>query len=142
MFGLTPAGTKLDYTINELMIFLKVIVKRGLIGMIIVKILMNALPEKRKEVLQTLLSMIEVIRQEKGCRSYHVFQDIQNENIFCLVEKWETREDLEHHMRSDRFSVLLGTKILLENEDQEIQVHTVLNTEGREIVNAVRGQRI
>ena len=109
--------------------------------MTIIKIIMNALPEKRKEVLQTLLSMIGAIRQEKGCRSYQVFQDIEDENVFCLVQEWETREDLEHHMRSDRFGVLLGTKILL-NEHQEIQVHTVLHTEGSEIVNAVRGKRI
>ncbi len=109
--------------------------------MIIVKIRMNALPEKRKEVLQTLLSMTEAIRQEKGCRSYQVFQDIEDESVFCLVGEWETREDLEHHMRSDRFGVLLGSNILL-NENQEIQIHTVSHTEGSEIVNAVRGKRI
>ena len=107
----------------------------------IVKITMNALPEKRKEVLQTLLSMIEATRKEKGCRNYQVFQDIQDENVFCLVQEWETREDLEHHMRSDRFSVVLGTKILL-SEPQEVQIHTVLHTEGRGFVNAVRGKRI
>ena len=109
--------------------------------MIIAKIMMNALPEKRKEVLQTLLSMIKGIRQEKGCRSYQVFQDIEDENAFSLVQVWETRENLEHHMRSDRFSVLLGINILL-NKKQDIQIHTVLHTEGRGIVNAVRGKRI
>jgi quinol monooxygenase YgiN len=109
--------------------------------MIVVKTRMNSLPEKRKEVLQTLSSMTEAIRQEKGCRSYQVFQDIEDKNVFCLVQEWETREDLEHHMRSDRFSVLLGTNILL-NEHQEILIHTVLHTEGSEIVNAVRGKRI
>ena len=109
--------------------------------MIIAKIIMNALPEKRKEVLQTLLSMIEEIRQEKGCLSYQVFQDIKDENGFSLVQEWETREDLEHHMRSDWFSVLLGTNILL-NEKQDIQIHTVLHTEGNGIVNAVRAKRI
>lgn len=107
--------------------------------MIIVQITMKALPEKRKEVLQTLLSMIEAIRQEKGCRSYQVFQDIEDENVFTLVEEWETREDLEHHMRSDRFGVLLGTKVLL-NELHNIQIHTVVHTEGKGIVNAVRGK--
>lgn len=108
--------------------------------MIIVKIKMNALSEKRKEVLQTLLSTIEAIRQEKGCRRYQIFQDIENENVFSLVQEWETREDMEHHMKSDRFSVLLGTKILL-NEQQDIQIHTVLHTEGNGIVNAVKGKR-
>ena len=109
--------------------------------MIIAKIIMNALPEKRKEVFQTLLSMIEVLRQEKGCRSCQIFQDIEDENVFSVVQKWEAREDLEHHMRSDLFSVLFGTNILLK-EQQDIQIHTVLHTEGNGIVNVVRGNRI
>jgi quinol monooxygenase YgiN len=65
--------------------------------MIIAKIIMNALPKKRKEVLKTLLSMIAPIRQKRGCRSYQVFQDIEDENVFSLVQEWETREDLEYH---------------------------------------------
>jgi quinol monooxygenase YgiN len=109
--------------------------------MIIVKILMNALPEKRKEVFQTLLSRIDSIRQQKGCQCYHVFQDIENENGFCLIEYWENREELENHMRSPAYGVLLGTKFLLK-EPHDFQVHTVLNTEGKELVDAVKGKRI
>ena len=109
--------------------------------MIIVKILMNALPAKRKEVFQTLLSRIESIRQEKGCMNYNIFQDIENENVFCLLENWETREDLENHMRSPAYGVLLGTNFLL-MEPHDIQIHTVLNTEGKELVNAIMGRRI
>lgn len=108
--------------------------------MIIVKITMAARPEKRKEVMQTLLSMIEPTLQEKGCLSYQVFQDIEDENVFSLVKEWETREDLDHHMRTDRFSVLLGTKILL-NEQQSIQFHTISHSEGIEVVHAARSKR-
>ena len=109
--------------------------------MIIVKIMMNALPEKRKEVLQTLLSMIASIRQEKGCRSYQGFQDIEDESVFSLIGEWETLEDLENHIRSERFGVLLGSNILL-NENQNIQIYTISRTDGSGIVNAVRGKRI
>jgi len=101
---------------------------------------MAARPEKRKEVMQTLLSMIEPTLQEKGCLSYQVFQDINDENVFSLIKEWETREDLDHHMRTDRFSVLLGTKILL-NEQQSIQFHTISHSEGIEAVHAARGKR-
>ena len=108
--------------------------------MIIVRITMVARPEKRKEVRQTLLSMIEPTLREKGCLSYQVFQDIEDENIFSLVKEWKTREDLDRHMRSDRFGVLLGTKILL-NEQQNIQIHTISHSEGMEAVHAIRGKR-
>ena len=110
------------------------------IAMIIAKITMSALSEKRKEVFQTLLSLIAAIRQEKGCRSCQGFQDIENESVFNLVGEWQTHEDLERHIRSDRFGVLVGSKILLD-KNQEIQVYTVSHAEGSEIVNAVRGKK-
>ena len=108
----------------------------GVFIMIMVRIIMNSLPEKRKEVLQTLLSLIEPIRQGKGCRSYHVFQDIENDNIFCQYSEWESQKDLEHHLRSECFSVLLGSEILL-NQNQKIQIHTVSHTDMSENINAV-----
>jgi quinol monooxygenase YgiN len=109
--------------------------------MIIVRITMTARPEKRKEVMQTLLSMVEPTLQEKGCLSYQVFQDVDDENVFSMIKEWETREDLDRHMRSDRFGVLFGTKILLTGQ-QNIQIHTISHSEGMETVHAARGKRI
>ena len=106
--------------------------------MIIVRIIMNVLPEKQKEVMQTLLSMIESPGKESGYLSYGIFCDIEDKNVFNLISEWETRKDLDHHMRSDRFSVLLGTKSLL-CEPLQIEIHTVSHSEGMESVNATRG---
>lgn len=108
--------------------------------MIIVRITLNALLEKRTEVMQTLLSMIEPTEKERGCLSCHGFRDIEDKNGFGLVAKWETRGDLDEHIKSDRFSVLLGTKSLL-CEPPHIEIHTVSHSEGMETVNAVRGKR-
>ena len=107
--------------------------------MIIARIRMNVLPEKQKEVMQTLLSMIEPAGKEKGCLSYDVFCDMEDNHVFNLIEEWETREDLDRHIRSERFSVLLGTKSLLV-KPSEINIHTVAHSEGAEVVNALRGQ--
>ena len=109
--------------------------------MIIIRITMTARPEKRKEVMQTLLSMIEPTLQEKGCLSYQVFQGIEDENVFSLIKEWKTRKDLDRYLRTDRFGVLLGTKTLL-NEQQNIQIHTVSHSEGIESVHAARDKRI
>ena len=107
--------------------------------MIIVRITMNVLPEKQKEVMQTLLSMIETAIKEKGCLSYNCFCDIDGKTVFNLIEEWETREDLERHIRSERFGVLLGTKSLLA-KPLEMKIHTVSHSEGVEVVNALRGK--
>ena len=109
--------------------------------MIILRITANAFPGKQKEVTQTLFSMIEPTKREKGCLSYEVLCDIEDENVFNLIEAWENREDLERHLRSDRFGVLLGTKSLL-NEPMKFQIHTVSHSEGMEAIRAARDKRI
>jgi len=106
---------------------------------IIVRISIKALMEKRTEVMQTLLSMIEPARKEKGCLSYDVFCDIDGKTVFNLIEEWKTREDLDRHIRSERFSVLLGTKSLLV-KPLEMKIHTVSHSEGVEVVNALRNE--
>ena len=108
--------------------------------MIIVRITMNVLPEKRLEFTQTLLSMIEPTGKEPGCLSYAVFCDIEDKSLFSLLAEWETREDLDHHMRSHRFGVLLGSKPLL-CRPPTIQINTVSQSEGMEAIDAVRSKR-
>ena len=108
--------------------------------MIVVRIIMNVLPEKHKEVMQTLLSMIEPPGKESGYLSYGIFCDIEDKNVFNLISEWETRQDLDHHIRSDLFSVLLGTKSLL-CEPPQIEIHTISRSEGMEAIDAVRLKR-
>ncbi len=98
---------------------------------------MNVLPEKLKEVRQTLLSLTEKPEQEKGCLGFGVFADIEEENVFNLISEWKTRRHLDQYMRSERFSVLLGTTSLL-YEPLKIQILTVSDAKGIEAVKAVR----
>ena len=108
--------------------------------MIIIRITMNALIEKRTEVMQTLLSMIEPTENGRGCLSCHVLRNMEDKNVFSMITEWKNREDLDDHIKSDRFSVLLGTKSLL-CEPQQIEIHTVSHSEGMETVNVTRGKR-
>ena len=107
--------------------------------MIIVGIKMKVLKEKRTEVMQTLFSMIDPTENERGCLNCHVFRDTEDKNVFSLIQEWETREDLDNHIKSDRFSVLLGTKSLL-CEPQQIEIHTVSHSEGMEVIHATRNK--
>ena len=106
--------------------------------MIIFRITMDVLPQKQKEVMQTLLSMTETAERETGCLSYEVFFHMNGDTVFNLIEEWESRESLERHIRSERFSVLLGTKSLL-TKPLEMKIHTVSRSEGAETVHAIRG---
>lgn len=105
--------------------------------MILIRKIMNVVPEKRKEVMQTLLSIIGSQKECGGCLGYSVSCDIEDVNVFNLISEWKTRKDLDRHMKSDRFSVLLGTKSLL-CEPMSIRIFTVAATEGMEAVYAAR----
>jgi len=58
-----------------------------------------------------------------------------------LIEQWASRENLNDHIKSDRFSALLGTKSLL-FEPPQIEIHTISRSEGREAIDAIRNKRI
>lgn len=109
--------------------------------MIVVRIVLNALADKQLEITQTLLSLIEPVGREKGCKGYSVFCDIHDRNRFCLIEEWQTREDLDLHIKSYRFGVLLGTKILL-SKPLKIMIYTVSHIQGMEAIEAVRTKGI
>jgi quinol monooxygenase YgiN len=108
--------------------------------MIVVRIAMNVLPEKQKELVQTILSMIGPMEKEAGCLSCALFCNVEDKNLLNLLEEWQTRKDLDRHLRSEMFSVLLGAKSLLFHPPQ-IQIHTVSHSEGMETVNVARGKK-
>lgn len=105
--------------------------------MIVVRTTLNVLPAKQLEVLQTLLSLTVPVGEEPGCISYCSYCDISDKNRFILLEEWESQKDLDHHIQSYRYSVLLGTKPLL-SEPPRIQIHTISRTQGMEVIHAAR----
>lgn len=105
--------------------------------MAILIIKMNARPEKCLELKQSLLALAESMRKEKGCLSLDILNNIENDNNICLFEKWESQAALDDHLRSDGFTVLMGTKILL-NQPPDITISEASSSSGWEAVEAVR----
>lgn len=105
--------------------------------MIVVRTTLNVLPEKQLELLQTLHSLVSPVGEEPGCINYWAFCDISDKNRFILFEEWESQKDLDHHICSYRYGVLLGTKALL-SKPPGIQIHTVTRTQGMEVIHAIR----
>ena len=108
--------------------------------MITVTISMKVPFEKTKEFLQTILSIVKSVRGEDGCLSCNFYQDMEHENMFRLVGKWAKQEDMKNHLRSDSFSVLLGSMNLL-HEDPEVKFYVGSCTgSGMEAVHMVRAR--
>ncbi len=81
--------------------------------MVIVSIRLQPLPAKRKELLQTLSSLVEQLRTEAGNLQAGVYQSVEDENKLLLYEEWLTQKDADAHRRSEIFTVLLGVGSLL-----------------------------
>ena len=92
--------------------------------MILTFIKMNVRPEKRKELSQTLHSIVEQVRKESGCRHSGVYQNIENQDDFLMVEEWAIPKDSDDHQRSDIFTVLMGAGTLM-RRPPEIVIYTV-----------------
>jgi quinol monooxygenase YgiN len=98
--------------------------------MILVILRMKVLPEKRVELCQTIVSLIVSLRTEKGCVRCDFCKSMENENELCILEEWDTRENLDSHLKSECFRVLRGAMNLLQ-EPYEMLVHTVAAVKNR-----------
>ena len=109
--------------------------------MIIVSIIMKVSSGKQKELVQTLLSMAGSMEKEMGCLSCTLLCAIKDNTLLNLLVEWQTRKDLDHHLQSEIFSVLLGTRSLLK-EPHGIHIYTVQKSDGMEAVHAARKKEL
>jgi quinol monooxygenase YgiN len=81
--------------------------------MIFSSIRMKVFPEKRKELSQTITSLVNSIKTQKGCKNCSFCYNLEDENELCLLGEWENQEDFASHTQSEVFKVLLGAASLL-----------------------------
>ena len=72
-------------------------------------------PENRVELLQTIWSLLDSIRREKGCLAYRFYEEAGEENSFLLISEWETHEHCQSYLHSDHFAILHGSIMILAN---------------------------
>jgi quinol monooxygenase YgiN len=70
-------------------------------------------PEKRRELCQTISSLLGPVKREKGCLNYGFYEEADDGNTFVLIGEWETQGDWNNHMYSNNLAVLLGSIRLL-----------------------------
>ncbi len=98
--------------------------------MIVTTIKIHGLSQKRREILQTIKGLADQVVKDGGCTKADFYQDIENKDIFYLMEEWQTVDDLEKFLKSRSLAVLLGLDNLLA-ERLEIK-HAVKCTIGSE----------
>ena len=94
-------------------------------------------PEKRNELCLTISSLIDLIRNENGCRTFIFYGEVGDQNSFSLVSEWETRDAWDQHLASDNFAVLVGSLRLLSNRS-EVSFKVLSHVPGIEAVTKAR----
>jgi quinol monooxygenase YgiN len=105
--------------------------------MILSSLKITVSPEKHRDVLQLVRSILGPTRARSGCIGISFFQDTDEPDTFLLLEKWESHQDLEKHLASDDYRKKL-TLIDLSDQAPQIHFHEVSETKGMDWIIAVR----
>ena len=85
-------------------------------GRVITATTIGVLPAKRKELVLTVSSLMNLIRGEPGCAMVKFYGDTEDHNAFILIVEWKDRNALDRHLESETFKILLGSLRLLSNQ--------------------------
>ncbi|MDR3596011.1 putative quinol monooxygenase [Clostridium sp.] len=59
--------------------------------------------DKREEYIQLAKELIEKSRQEQGCISYGLFQDLNEPSVITFIEDWQDQMAIDLHNNSEHF---------------------------------------
>ena len=106
--------------------------------MIIVTLRMRVPAERRKAFLDSARLIAGPTKVQPGCISCGLFQDLDDPNAILFIEEWQSREGLEHHIKSDAYRIILSLMDLC-GEPPEIKFNTVSDTKGIEAIESMIG---
>lgn len=89
--------------------------------------------EKQSEALEILGSTIEQAQFEQGCISCRVYRDVEDTRAIMLEELWASDEDVQHHLRSDKYRKILLVVEMAE-KPPEIRFDTIDHSTGVETI--------
>jgi len=92
---------------------------------------------KVNEALMILDSVIELTRLEEGCISCRLYRDLQVEGALMLEEIWSSQNDLERHLRTDKFHTVLLV-VEMASVYPEIRFDVIADTTGMETIQRIR----
>jgi quinol monooxygenase YgiN len=62
-------------------------------------------PESREAFINGHKACIAETHKEKGCLSYEGHTSVNDPNVYVVVERWESRDDLNAHARAPHMKV-------------------------------------
>lgn len=94
-------------------------------------------PSRRLDVLEILTSIQGPVLTQPGCAACHIYEEQGDDPAIVLVERWESEQALEAHIRSDEYRSILGA-LELSGSPPEVSFDYVSETEGMGLIERVR----
>lgn len=94
-------------------------------------------PNRHPEVIEVLRSIQGPVLAQPGCRAFTVYEELGQEPAVVLVERWESKEALEVHVRSEAYRRILCA-IELAGGPPEVSFEFVSSREGIELIERLR----
>lgn len=82
----------------------------------------TVLNEKREGFLRLAKRMEAESRQEAGCISYTLYEDMQEPLKFCFIEQWKDQEAIDSHNNSSHFKDLVPKMAKCKKAPTDIQL--------------------
>lgn len=78
--------------------------------------------DKVEEFLKLAGELVQESRKDKGCINYNMVQDLNNKQIFVMLEEWESSSALKTHMASAHLITTILKMTPLMYQENEITV--------------------
>jgi|SRR5215510_10936860 len=108
--------------------------------MLVTTIRIQTTAKNRKELMQTFRSLYNnPVQCRHGCKSCRIYRDIDNEESVILIQEWDSRNQLDNHLRSDEFAVMIGAMSLLD-QPETVEFQVLDQVEGSRSVEAIKAR--
>ncbi len=94
---------------------------------------------RQSEALEILGSTTEQVQFEPGCISSRFYRGMEDGREIMVEELWESDEDMQRHLRSDKYHRVLLV-IEMAEEPPEIRFDTISHSSGVETIEKARSQ--
>jgi quinol monooxygenase YgiN len=106
--------------------------------MIIASVRIIPLPGKRVEVLDILRHVQGLLHASAGCLCCAIYEECEDEPAILYLEQWRSEKELHRHIQSRPYLQILAAMDLA-SQAPEICFQEVANSQGMELVEALRG---
>ena len=95
--------------------------------------------DQRNRFLDAARRVVGPTEVQPGCISCRFYQDVNDPDAVFLVEEWQTRKELDHHLNSQEYRIVLSL-VDMSEKTPEFKISTISKTEGLEALEAMRSK--